>query len=66
MKSKYVEHIKIEKTNDISMRLSLYGDAHTLTNLLYNAMKSNRYFADVVMETVLFYNTFEDSNINLN
>jgi hypothetical protein len=65
-KPKYVEHIKIEKTNDISLRLSIYGDAHNLTNMLYNAMKSNQYFADIVMETVLFYNCQENSNVNLN
>ena len=65
-KKKYVDHIIIEKTGDISLRLSYYGDAHTLTNMIYNAMKSNRFFADVVMETVLFYNCYDNENINLN
>ena len=59
-------HIKIQKLENNFVQLSIYGDALTLTTMLFNAMKNNRYLADVVMETVLFYTTFENEKSSLN
>jgi hypothetical protein len=60
------EHITIVRIDEKHLELSLLGDSKHLCSMLFNAMRTNRILADVVMETVLVYCNYKDDKASLN
>jgi hypothetical protein len=50
-----IEHILIEKTivnKKDAIKLSLYGDVYTMTDMILSAMKNNSFFAMSVINAI--------------
>ena len=60
------EHIKIVRLDERFLELSVLGDTESLCSMVYNAMRTNKLLADVLMESVLIYNIYQNDNSSLN
>ena len=60
------DHIKIIRVDDRFIELSIFGDSNELRKMLYNAMKSNRVLANVVLDSVLIYSVHNENESTLN